>query len=239
MSKTNVLFNVICFLLFSTLLMPSCKDSPTKDTKPMEEKDINTNEEDPSTKSGKKVILCFGNSLTAGYGLDDENEWWTSLMQDRIDSMNLDYKVVNAGLSGETTADGLRRIHWVLNQEVDIFILELGANDMLRGLDVKSTKNNLDQIIQKVKAKNPNIEIVIAGMLSAPNMGKVYEKEYNATFPDLAEAYDAKLIPFFLENVALDPELNLPDGKHPNAEGQKIVLQNVWKAISSLLYKDS
>jgi acyl-CoA thioesterase-1 len=218
-----------------TLIILGCKDNSPKQNEVESSTEIESKTQELADKTEKKVILCFGNSLTAGYGLDDERTWWTSLLQDRIDSLNLDYKVVNAGLSGETTSEGVQRISWVLNQPVDIFILELGANDMLRGLAVENTKSNLEEIIKKVKAKNENIKIVIAGMLAPPNMGQDYEKEYNKIFSSLASKYDASLIPFFLENVALDPELNLPDGKHPNVDGQKVVLENVWKALEGNL----
>ncbi len=227
---------IILFTMLSiTSLLTSCKDNSTKSNEVESKAEIETNIEESSTKEDKKVILCFGNSLTAGYGLDDETTWWTSLLQERLDSLDMNYKVVNAGLSGETTAEGAQRISWVLKQPVDVFVLELGANDMLRGLDVEKTLENLEAIIDKVRAKNADIPVVISGFLSPPNMGKEYEKSFNKIFPLLAQKYDAALIPFFLESVALDPELNLPDGKHPNAEGQKIVLENVWKALKTKL----
>ena len=186
-------------------------------------------------KSSMKTILCFGNSLTAGYGLDDESTAWPSLLQERLDSLDISYEVVNAGLSGETTSGGLNRIEWVLSQPVDLFFLELGANDMLRGLDVSATKENLTRLLDKVKAKYPDIPIVIAGMLSPPNMGPAYEASFNKIFPDLASKYNATLIPFFLNGVAGDASLNLPDGKHPNVAGQKIVLETVWDKLENLL----
>ena len=214
--------------------MHSCKDNSSQ--KELVEADTNkqTKVEQISTEDAKKTILCFGNSLTAGFGLDEEKAW-PSLLQMRIDSMELNYSVVNAGLSGETTSGGLNRLDWVLNQSTDIFILELGANDMLRGLDVSSTLENLEAIIQNLKAKYPDVQLVICGMLSPPNMGKKYEDAFNGIFPSLAEKYDAVLIPFFLENVAGIESLNLPDGKHPNEEGQKIVLETVWNKIEGLL----
>ena len=182
----------------------------------------------------KKTILCFGNSLTAGYGLD-ENQAWPALLQKRLDSLSLPFKVVNAGLSGETSAGGLGRIDWVLNQKVDYFILELGANDMLRGLDVESTLVNLTGILKKVKEKNQDIKVIIAGMLSPPNMGPDYETKFNQIFPSLSKSFDAVYIPFFLEGVAGIDSLNLSDGKHPNAIGQYIVLENVWKKLQDVI----
>lgn len=229
-------------IIFQTLLMtvllltPSCKDNQrsiesveTPETKP-------TNMPENSTDNAAPVILCFGNSLTAGYGLE-EDQAWPALLQYRLDSLNYDYEVVNAGLSGETTSGGLNRIEWVLNREVDILILELGANDMLRGLSVENTKENLIAILDIVLAKNPNTQIIIAGMMSPPNMGLEYENQFNKIYPDLARRYNAELIPFFLEGVASVEELNLPDGKHPNIEGQKIVLMNVWRALNAILEK--
>lgn len=193
-----------------------------------------TKTEKKSTEMDKKVILCFGNSLTAGYGLQ-ENEAWPSLLQEKIDSLGSNYKVINAGLSGETTSGGANRIDWVLNQKVDIFILELGANDMLRGLDVDQTKINLNKILERVKASYPNCKVILAGMQSPPNMGPAYEKAFNAIYPSLATEYNAELIPFFLEGVATVESLNLPDGKHPNAEGQKRVLENVWNVLKPMI----
>lgn len=230
-SHSSLLVMLVILMGISIL---GCKD---KQSKP-EEVELNptktTKVEEQSTETGTKSILCFGNSLTAGYGLDEDLAWPT-LLQQRLDSLNMDYSVINAGLSGETTAGGAGRIDWVLNQKADIFFLELGANDMLRGLDVMSTKDNLKKILDKVNSKFPGIPIVIAGMLAPPNMGKEYEKKFNAIFSTLAKEYNATLIPFFLEGVAGDVKLNLKDGKHPNAEGQKIVLENVWKAMSPLL----
>ena len=221
--------------IISCLSTVGCNDNSSKKKEVENSTEIKPNNEESSIIEDKKVILCFGNSLTAGYGLEDEATWWTSLLQERVDSLDLNYTVINAGLSGETTAEGAQRISWVLNQPVDIFILELGANDMLRGLAVENTYENLEEIIKKVKAKNPDIEIIISGMLAPPNMGKEYENAFNNTFSSLAKKYESGLIPFFLQDVALIPDLNLPDGKHPNVAGQKIVLENVWKALDELV----
>ena len=187
--------------------------------------------------SADKIIVFFGNSLTAGYGLKDD-ESFPSILQDRIDSLELNYKVVNAGLSGETSAGGDRRIEWVLKQPMDIFVLELGGNDMLRGTDPEATIKNLSSIIEKVREKNPNIPIVLAGMIAPPNMGQTYIDAFANIYPTLAKKYDLTLIPFFLEGVAGDPDLNLLDRIHPNAEGQKIVANTVWKYLEPLLDKE-
>lgn len=224
-----IIFTIIC------LSFQGCKDKQSNTEDVVETAVKETKPTEASTENERKNILCFGNSLTAGYGIDDESKIWPTLLQERIDSLGLKYNVINAGLSGETTAGGAGRIDWVLSQKVDIFFLELGANDMLRGLDVNSTKVNLKKILDNVHAKYPGIPIILAGMMAPPNMGEDYEKEFNAIFPKLSKEYNAKLIPFFLQDVAGIPDLNLNDGKHPNEKGQKVVLENVWKALASLL----
>ena len=224
----------ILLLVMSAVFITACKDKQSAEQVVVQETDNKTNEIQNSTELSEMTILCFGNSLTAGYGLE-ESEAWPALLQERIDSLELEYTVINAGLSGETSSGGLNRIEWVLRQKADIFILELGANDMLRGLDVESTRSNLSQIISVVKEHNPDCKIIVAGMMSPPNMGKSYEDAFNAIYPELAKASNASLIPFFLKGVATIEDLNLPDGKHPNAEGQKVVLENVWQHLKPLL----
>ena len=184
--------------------------------------------------SAPKTILFFGDSLTAGYGLSTE-EAFPALVEKKLLKNGKPYKVVNAGLSGETSAGGLSRIDWILRQPVDIFILELGANDGLRGLPLEQTEKNLQAIINKVKAKNPKAKIVIAGMLVPPNMGKDYTTRFKKIFPELAKKNEAALIPFLLQNVAGIEDLNLADGIHPNVEGHKIVADNIYKVITPLL----
>lgn len=186
------------------------------------------------TQVEKKNILFFGNSLTAGYGLDPEMAF-PNLVQQKIDEGKGNYTVINAGLSGETSAGGLSRIDWVMNQSIDIFVLELGANDGLRGLPLESTRKNLQGIIDKVKQKYPDVKIVIAGMMVPPNMGEAYSNEFVKIYPELAGKSKAKLIPFLLDGVAGNPDLNLPDGVHPNVEGHQIVADNVWKILMPIL----
>jgi acyl-CoA thioesterase-1 len=181
-----------------------------------------------------KVILFFGDSLTAGYGLSKEQAF-PAIVQRKINDKGYNYKVLNAGLSGETSAGGLARINWILKEPIDIFVLELGANDGLRGLPLKQTKQNLQQIINKVKAKNPDVKIVIAGMMMPPNLGAEYTADFMQLFPELAKKNDAHLIPFLLEGVAGNEELNLNDGIHPNKTGHSIVAENVWKVLNPLL----
>jgi len=185
-------------------------------------------------QDSKEGILFFGNSLTAGLGLNSDQAF-PSLIQKQIDKKGAKYAVINAGLSGETSAGGLNRIEWVMKQAFSIFILELGANDGLRGLPLESTKSNLQGIIGKVKSKYPNVKIVIAGMMVPPNMGEEYSGEFASVYPDLAKNNDAVLIPFLLDGVAGNPDLNLPDGIHPNIEGHQIVAENVWKVLKPLL----
>ncbi|MDP2069939.1 MAG: arylesterase [Lutibacter sp.] len=184
----------------------------------------------------QKVILFFGTSLTAGMGLDP-NEAFPAVIQEKIDSLNLPYEVVNAGLSGETTAGGKNRINWVLNQKVDIFVLELGANDGLRGVPLTETKNNLQAIIDVVKEKNADTKIILVGMEIPPNMGEAYTSEFRNLFPELAKKNNLTLVPFLLQNVGGIKELNQPDGIHPTAEGQKILANNVWKVLKPVLTK--
>jgi acyl-CoA thioesterase I len=183
-----------------------------------------------------KTILFFGDSLTAGYGLDDAaTEAFPGLIQKKITDAKLPYRVINSGLSGETTAGGLRRIDWVLRMPVDIFVLELGGNDGLRGLAPAVAAKNLQGIIDKVRAKNPTAQIVIAGMTMPTSMGETYVREFSAIFPTLAKTNNATLIPFLLEGVGGRPELNQADGFHPNIAGHKIVADVVWKTLEPLL----
>ncbi len=181
-----------------------------------------------------KNILFFGTSLTAGLGLDP-SEAYPALIQNRIDSLKLPYNVINAGLSGETSAAGKGRIDWLLKQPVDVFVLELGANDGLRGIQVTETTKNLQFIIDKVKAKYPAVKMVMAGMQVPPNMGNPYASDFKNMFPALAEKNNMVLIPFLLDKVGGVPKLNQPDGIHPTAEGDKILAENVWVKLKDVL----
>ena len=181
-----------------------------------------------------KNIVFLGNSLTAGYGLDI-SEAFPALVQAKIDSLKLPFKVINAGLSGETTSGGKNRIDWILQQQVDIFVLELGGNDGLRGIPVTETAMNLQTIIDRVKAKYPHAQIILAGMQIPPNMGSKYAGEFKAVFKRLADENKVSLIPFLLEGVGGVPELNQADGIHPTAQGHKIVANNVWKVLKDML----
>jgi len=180
------------------------------------------------------TILFLGDSLTAGYGLLPE-ESFPSLIDRRLKERDLPFEAINAGVPGDTSAGGLRRIDWLLRRRIDILVLELGANDMLRGLPLDITRENLQAIIDKARDAYPDIKIVVAGMLAPPNLGPEYTAEFRDIFPALAEANDAGLIPFLLEDVAARSELNLPDGIHPNAVGQGIVADGVWEVLEPLL----
>ncbi len=232
----SILLKFRYFIFFLGLL--SCKNAAEEKIKKSNTSFENETESSEKTaaQTDVKTILFFGNSLTAGYGLDTE-ESFPSLIQKVIDSLNYNYKVVNAGLSGETTSGGKNRLNWVLKQQVDIFVLELGANDGLRGIPLSETRANLQIIIDKVLDKNPETKIILAGMQIPPNMGPDYTKEFRNIFPNLAKKNQLLLIPFLLDGVAGHPNLNLPDGIHPNAIGQQIVKENVWSVLKGILEK--
>lgn len=221
------------FLTFLFLLSCGEKIDKQAESKTTE---VIGDEKTPSVETAPKIILFFGNSLTAGMGLDPE-EAFPAVIQKKLDSLQFDYEVINAGLSGETTASGKNRLNWVLNQKVDVFILELGANDGLRGIPLEETRNNLQAIITAVLGKNPNTKIILAGMQIPPNMGKDYTTEFREIFPTLSEKNNTSLIPFLLEDVAGIPELNQGDGIHPTIEGQKIVANNVWEVLKDVVTK--
>jgi acyl-CoA thioesterase I len=183
--------------------------------------------------SDKKTILFFGDSLTAGYGLDDPSEAFPGVIQHTIDSLKLPYRVINAGVSGETTAGGLGRIDWILRQKVDIFVLELGANDGLRGIPVEETTKNLQAIVDKVKAKYPDVRLVMVGMQVPPSLGPAYVSAFKDIFPKVAEKNKMALVPFLLSGVGGDPRLNQSDGIHPTAAGAKIAAGNVWSILKT------
>jgi len=190
----------------------------------------------PTPPANTRRILFFGNSLTAGMGLDPE-EAFPALIGQKIDSARLGYTVINAGLSGETTAGGRSRIGWVLRQPVEFFVLELGANDGLRGLPLADTRRNLQAIIDTVKKKSPQAQIILAGMQMPPNLGKAYAQDFQNIYPELAQKNNAVLIPFLLEGVAGHVELNQKDGIHPTAKGDRIIAKTVWQVLLPLLKK--
>lgn len=221
----------VIYALLGFMFLISCGDtSGRQNQKGVEEEVAGTG----SVVAETGTILFFGTSLTAGLGLEQE-EAYPALIQQKIDSLNLPYQVVNAGLSGETTAAGRNRIGWVLNQQVDVFVLELGANDGLRGVPLDETRRNLQAIIDTVRDHNPDTRIVLTGMQIPPNMGRDYAERFSNIFPELAKENDIFLIPFLLENVGGIPELNQRDGIHPTARGQEIMAQNVWEILMPVL----
>ena len=215
------------------LVLVGCGEQPEKKTTETNS-GSSTVSENEVVDTDQKTILFYGNSLTAAYGLDPK-DGFPNLIQQRLDSLGLNYKVINSGLSGETTSGGLNRLDWVLNQPVDIFILELGANDGLRGIPLSESLNNLQKMIDMVKNKNPDTQIILAGMQIPPNMGADYTKQFREMYPTLAETNDVRLIPFLLEGVAGIPSLNQADGIHPTAEAQKILENNVWEILEPIV----
>lgn len=222
-------------LLALTAIFYSCGNTEKADAQ--QQTATQTNTEETAKEESTPVILFFGNSITAGYQLDVKDAF-PALIQNRLDSLGYTYKVVNAGLSGETSAGGLNRIDWVLQTVPDIFVLELGANDGLRGLDLDETKKNLKGIINKVREANPDVKIILAGMQVPPNLGNEYTGKFQGMFSEIAEESNTKLIPFLLDGVAGIPDLNLNDGIHPTPEGHQIVAENVWPILQPLLEKE-
>lgn len=222
-------------ILFGLLLFSSCGNAPDTDTATEASSDAEISSE-IEEKPGK--VVFFGNSLTAGNGLE-LGEDFPSLIQAKLEEAGYNYQVVNAGVSGETSAGGNDRVDWILQQNVDIFVLELGGNDGLRGIDPQSTYRNLQAIIDKVLAKAPEAQIVLAGMEAPPNMGQGYTSAFRNVYTRLADENNLPLIPFLLEGVGGIPELNLPDGIHPNVEGQKIVAENVWEVLRPVVAKEA
>jgi acyl-CoA thioesterase-1 len=191
----------------------------------------------PNISAQSPKIVALGDSLTAGFGLT-ENESYPYLLQQRLKADGYDYEVVNAGVSGDTSLGGLERADWVLGQEnVEILILELGANDLLRGMPVDRMKDNLSKIILKAKARN--VKVLLCGMLAPMTMGGEYQKAYINAFPALASEHKVSFMPFILEGIAFKKELNQADGIHPNATGARIMTENIYRALRPMLAKAS
>jgi acyl-CoA thioesterase-1 len=178
------------------------------------------------------TILAFGDSLTAGLGLPPE-QGFPAQLEKRLRADGIDAHVVNAGVSGDTTAGGLARLDWSLTDKPDLVILALGANDMLRGIDPEIVRANLDKMIDKIKASGA--KLLLVGMRASPNWGETYEKEFDRLYPALARAHDVALYPFFLEGVAMNPDLNQPDGLHPNARGVAMIVERIAPDVAALL----
>lgn len=183
-----------------------------------------------------RTIIFFGDSLTAGYGLNDPTtEAYPALIQEKLAAEKPGWRAVNAGLSGETTSGGLRRVDWILRQPVDIFVLALGGNDGLRGIDPAVSRANLEKIIERVRAKNPAVKLVLAGMQMPTAMGADFARQFEQMYPEIAAKNDAVLLPFLLEGVGGRPDLNQADRIHPTARGHALVAETVWKVLRPLL----
>jgi acyl-CoA thioesterase I len=179
-------------------------------------------------------VLIIGTSLTAGPGVLPEASY-PARLQELVDSAGLPYRIVNAGVSGETSAGALRRLDWLLREPADVVILETGANDMLRGLDPDSTRANLERILQRLERQEPQPRVLLVPMLAMPNLGSDYVDRFEGIYPELAERYDARLLPFLLDGVAGEPDMNLLDGIHPNARGHERVARNLWPGLRAEL----
>jgi acyl-CoA thioesterase I len=180
------------------------------------------------------TVLIVGTSLTAGLGLDPA-ESYPALLQQKIDSAGLPFTVRNAGLSGETSAGALRRLDWLLRGPIDVFVLETGANDGLRGLDADSLRANIEAVIRRVKQARPAARICLVQMEAPPNLGPSYTRSFHDVYPEVARAEDVTLLPFLLDGVAGRPELNQADATHPNARGERIVAATVWRGLEPVL----
>ena len=179
-------------------------------------------------------IVVFGDSLTAGFGLE-RSQGFVPQLQAKLITEGYDVELINAGVSGDTTSGGRSRLNWSVGPDADGVILELGANDMLRGIPVESSRENLDAMVTGLKERK--LPVLIAGMLASPNMGKEYGKEFNAIFPDLAKKYDTLFYPFFLKDVAGEISLNQPDGMHPTNEGVAVIVENIFPNVKELIEK--
>lgn len=182
----------------------------------------------------KRTVLFVGTSLTAGLGLP-QSQSFPLLIERRIEEAGLPFRVVNAGVSGETSAGALRRIDWLTRQPFDVVVLETGANDMLRGIEPQATERNIQEIIDRLRRAKPDVVIVLAGMLALPNMGEAYAREFEAIYPRLAERNGLPFVPFLLEGVGGERSLNQEDGIHPNAEGHRIIAETVWRVLEPVL----
>ena len=226
--------HILTLLLALSLVQFSCSNKDKNQEVAEREKPSEAAPVSTELKSGSQNIVFFGTSLTAGYGLES-GEAYPELIQHKIDSLDLPYKTINAGLSGETSAAGESRIDWILKQPVAIFVLELGANDGLRGVPVAETTKNLQSIIEKVKKKYPQAKLVLSGMEVPPNMGQKYAADFRAMFRTITQKNEMTFIPFLLKDVAGIPRLNQGDGIHPTAQGQKILANTVWAELKPLL----
>ncbi len=217
--------NKIAYLLIFTLGFFSFCKSESND---------NTSGKKIETDPRKKIIF-FGDSLTAGMGLNGSEESYVALLEEKLKNDGLDLKVINAGLSGDTTSGGIARLDWSISKGVDYFVLELGANDGMRGIDTALIETNLKKIISRVRKKNPDVRILLVRMLTFPNLGPAYVKKFDSIYPRLAKEENILLSPFLLEKVAGVKDLNQKDGIHPTAEGHKLVAETLYPSVKKLV----
>jgi len=234
-SRIPQIFIFFCSFLFLWVL-PGCdqkKDSLSAGEEQENLLLIETREK-PKTEKKVRTLVAFGNSLTAGLGVEPTQNY-PSILQEKLNQTGYFYRVINAGVSGDTTAGGLRRVEWVLRNNPEVVILELGANDGLRGLQLSLTYQNLEKIIEKFQ--RAGVTIMLAGMKLPRNYGEEYTMEFEKMYQDLSTKYNLPLIPFFLEGVALKPDLNQSDGFHPTGKGYQKVVENIWPLLIPLLSK--
>jgi acyl-CoA thioesterase-1 len=221
-------------VLPSVLLVAACSvQAPSGDTEPAS----------PSAGTAaatavpddRPVVVFLGTSLTAGLGLGSDEDTYVARVAELADSAGTPIRAVNAGVSGETSAGGLRRLDWVLRESVDVLVVELGANDGLRGQDPFALQRNLTEIVRRTHTRYPEAKIVLAGMEAPPNLGPLYTAAFHQVFPSVAEAEQTHLIPFILDGVAGIPSLNQSDGIHPTAEGHRVMARHVWSVLGPLV----
>ena len=227
--------SLLLFIGLATLVYASCAQPDAPPAEVRATADARSVERStPARPSARPRVVFLGDSLTAGYGLAKE-ESVPSLIQARLHANGYSYEVVNAGVSGDTSAGGLSRLDWSLEGDVRVLVIELGANDGLRGLPVAALKRNLTEVITRAQARG--IRVVLTGMEAPPNFGAAYTDEFRQVYRDLAKMRDVTFIPFYLDGVAGIPSLNLADGMHPNAEGSRIIERAVWRTLEPLLEK--
>jgi acyl-CoA thioesterase-1 len=214
------------------LALLACGSQPGSDS---DQNGTNNSSAVPVTTDERRTVMFLGTSLTAGYGLSPD-EAYPARIQARIDSLNLPFRVVNAGVSGETSAGALRRIDWLAQQgPLAVLVVETGANDGLRGQSVDSLRSNLRQVLTRAAALEPRPALIVAGMESPPNMGRQYAARFREVFPEVADEFRIAYLPFLLDGVAGTERLNQRDGIHPTAEGARRVAENVWRTLAPIL----
>ena len=238
--------NVARYVLFATLVLSGCQSEPSNTSYSNESHQTSISDSlsaapanDPTgtdtlPDSPTYTVVVLGNSLAAGYGIDAEDAF-PALVEQKARALGLPVRVINAGVSGDTSAGGLRRVGWLLQTHIDMLVLELGGNDGLRGIDLDDTYQNLLSIVNQTRVAYPDVAVVIAGMQVPPNLGPDYTRAFAELFPRLSQETGATFIPFLLEGVGGDPSLNLPDGIHPTEAGHQIVAETVWNVVGPIL----